>query len=228
MKKGKKYRQAAENISSDKEYSLEEAVELLPKTATTKFDATVEIHLRLGIDPKKGDQQIRGTVTLPHAFGKTKRIAVFASQSADQKAAKAAGAALVGGPELVKEIKQSGKIDFDLAVATPDMMKDLAQIAKVLGPKGLMPSPKAETVVEDVAQAVGDLSKGKAAFKNDSGSNVHMAVGKVSMSKEQLLANINTFIESIKLAKPDGAKGAYFLGSTLTSSMGPGIPFKVE
>lgn len=227
MKRGKKYQEAASKIEADKMYTLEEAVALVPQTATTKFDATVEVHVKLGIDAKKGDQQVRGTVTLPNSFGKAKRIAVFANQEADQKAAKDAGAALVGGPELVKEIKQSGKVEFDVAIATPDMMKDLAVIAKVLGPKGLMPSPKAETVTPDVVKAIEELGKGKAGFKNDSGSNVHMAVGKASMTPEQLTQNVQSFIDAIKAAKPESSKGSYFINASIATSMGPGIPFKV-
>ncbi len=226
MKRGKKYKEALSKIEAEKVYTLEEAVALVPQTSTVSFDSTVELHIRLGIDPKKGDQQVRGTVTLPNSFGKTKRIAVFASQESDQKAAKEAGAAVVGGEELVKEIKQSGKADFDIAIATPDMMRVLAQIARVLGPKGLMPSPKAETVTPDVVKAIEDLSKGKVAFKNDASANIHIAVGKVSMKPAALLDNITTFVDMIRQAKPENSKGTYLISMSLATSMGPGIKFK--
>ncbi len=226
MFKGKKHKEASSKLEVGKVYSLEEALEILPNTTTTKFDSTVEMHIRLGIDTKKGDQQLRGTVTLPHSFGKTKVIAVFASSEVDQKKAKAAGAAIVGGEELIKEIKQSGKVNFDIAIATPDMMKFLAQVARVLGPRGLMPSPKEETVTADVVKAIEDLSKGKSSFKNDANANVHMAIGKVSMTPEQLKENIIFFLDAIKAAKPDGIKGTYLLSMTLATTMGPGIKFK--
>ncbi len=227
MFKGKKYKKACEKLEADKVYTLDEALDLLPSTSITKFDSTVELHVKLGIDPKKGDQQVRGTITLPNSFGKTKRIAVFASSEADQKKAKEAGAVLVGGEELVKEIKSSGKVDFDVALATPDMMKHLAQVARVLGPRGLMPSPKAETVTTDVVKAIEDLSKGKSAFKNDSTANIHMAVGKVSMTKDQLKQNIEFLLDAIRAAKPEGAKGTYLISATIATTMGPGIKVKL-
>ena len=186
------------------------------------------MHVRLGIDPKKGDQQVRGTITLPNGFGKTKSIAVFASSEADQKKAKEAGAVLVGGEELVKEIKASGKVDFDVALATPDMMKHLAQVARVLGPRGLMPSPKAETVTTDIVKAIEELSKGKSVFKNDATANIHMAVGKASMTKEQLQQNIEYLVDAIRSAKPDGTKGTYLISATLATTMGPGIKVKLS
>ncbi|MGB0757236.1 MAG: 50S ribosomal protein L1 [Patescibacteria group bacterium] len=226
MFKGKKYKKASEKITAQNVYTLEEALALLPETATTSFDSTVELHIRLGIDPKKGDQQVRGTLTFPHSFGKQKRIAVFANE-ADQKKATAAGAALVGGEDLIADIKKSGKADFDIAIATPEMMKHLAQVAKVLGPKGLMPSPKAETVTPDVEKAVKELSQGKITFKNDATANVHVAVGKVSMGTEALNENITLFLDTIKGLKPDSLKGSYMLGITLTTTMGPGIKVKV-
>lgn len=227
MKTGKKYKEAASKVNKSVVYPLSDALQLLKETNTAKFDSTVEVHIRLGIDPKKGDQQVRGTLTLPHGFGKTKRIAVFASNQSDQDKAKKAGASLVGGEELVKEIKQSGKADFDIAVATPDMMRHLASVAKVLGPKGLMPSPKSETVTDDVVKTIGELSKGKITYKNDSTGNVHLAVGKMSMTLEQLSENITAFAEAIKHAKPEGTKGTYLLNMSLASTMGPGVKFKI-
>lgn len=166
-------------------------------------------------------------MTLPHSFGKTKRTAVFASDPKDQDKAKEAGAVLAGGEELVKEIKQSGKIDFDIAIATPDMMRHLAQIAKILGPKGLMPSPKSETVTNDVVKTIQELSKGKVSFKNDSTGNVHLAVGKISMSPDKLVDNIKAFVEAVKQARPEGSKGSYLLNMSLASTMSPGIRFKL-
>ncbi len=226
-KKGKKYKEAISKVNKSIAYPLEDALQLLKETTTVKFDATVEVHIKLGIDPKKGDQQVRGTLTLPHSFGKTKRIAVFASDLSDQDKAKESGAVLAGGEELVKEIKQSGKIDFDIAIATPDMMRHLAQIAKILGPKGLMPSPKSETVTNDVVKTIQELSKGKVSFKNDSTGNVHLAVGKISMSPDKLVDNIKAFVEAVKQARPEGSKGSYFLNMSLASTMSPGIRFKL-
>lgn len=226
MKRGKKYQAAAAKINQEVTYPLPDAILLLKETVTTKFDATVEVHLRLGIDPKKGDQQVRGTLTLPHSFGQAKRIAVFAGPE-DQAKARAAGAAVVGGEELITAIKQTGKIDFDIAIATPEMMKPLAQVAKILGPKGLMPSPKAETVTTAVAKTIAELGQGKITFKNDAAGNVHLAVGKVSQSADNLQQNIEAFLAAIKTAKPENSKGTYILNMSLASSMGPGIKFKL-
>lgn len=226
MSKGKKYTQAKSLVNTQKVYELDEALALIPQISTTVFDATVELHVRLGIDPKKGDQQVRGTLTMPHAFGKAKRIAVFANE-ADQKKAKAAGAVLVGGEELIQEIKKTGKVDFDIAIATPDMMKHLAQVARVLGPKGLMPSPKSDTVTPDVEKAIKELSQGKIAFKNDSTANVHLPVGKVSMTADQLKANIENCMEAIKAVKPEGSKGTYIAAITLATTMGPGVKVRI-
>ena len=166
MKKGKKYQAVAKLIDKTKQYSVDEAFELVEKTVTTKFESTVELHVNLGIDTKKGEQQVRGTIVPPHASGKMKRIAVFAQGKAADDAKKA-GAALVGGADLIEEIRKTGKVDFELAIATPDMMKELAKVAKVLGPKGLMPNPKSETVTADIAKTMAELAKGKIAFKND-------------------------------------------------------------
>jgi len=226
MFKSKKYKEASKKLEIGRVYSLKEALELLPQTAITKFDSTVELHVKLGIDPKKGDQQLRGTVTLPNSFGKAKKIAVFTSSDADQKKAQAAGASIIGGEDLIKDIKQSGKADFDVAIATPDMMKHLAQVARILGPRGLMPSPKEDTVTTDIVKAINDLSKGKASFKNDATANVHMAVGKVSMTSEQLKENIEFLLNAIKAAKPETSKGTYLVSMTLATTMGPGIKFK--
>ncbi len=226
MKRGKKYKKVLELIDKNKEYSLEEALELLPKTSTTKFDATVEVHIKLGIDPKKSDQQIRTTLTLPHGTGKKRRIAVFAEGKAADDA-KAAGAVLVGGEELIEEIKRTGKTDFDIALATPEMMKNLAKIARILGPRGLMPNPKADTVTADIKKAMADLSKGKQELKNDRSGNIHLAIGKVSFEKDKLKENFEAVLEAVKRAKPEEAKGTYIKSVTLTTTMGPGIKVKV-
>ncbi len=226
MKRGKKYKKVLELIDKNKEHSLEEALELLPQTSTTKFDATVEVHIKLGIDPKKSDQQIRTTLTLPHGTGKKRRIAVFAEGKAADDA-KAAGAVLVGGEELIEEIKRTGKTDFDIALATPEMMKHLAKIARILGPRGLMPNPKADTVTADIKKAMEDLSKGKQELKNDRSGNIHLAIGKVSFEKDKLKENFEAVLEAVKRAKPEEAKGTYIKSVTLTTTMGPGIKVKV-
>ncbi len=226
MKRGKKYNNALKLIDKNKEYSLDEALELLPQTSTTNFDSTVEVHIKLGIDPKKSDQQVRTTVTLPHGTGKKRRIAVFAEGKAADDA-KAAGAEVVGGEDLIEEIKRTGKTDFDIALATPDMMKHLAKIARILGPRGLMPNPKADTVTPDIKKAMEDLSKGKQEIKNDRSGNIHVGIGKVSFPKEQLKENFLALLEAVRQAKPEEAKGTYIKSITLTTTMGPGIKVKV-
>lgn len=225
-KTGKRYAANAAKVEK-KTYSLEEAIGLIKTLTSAKFDESVELHLRLGIDPKQGDQQVRGTVVLPSGVGKSKRVAVFAEGEAEVKA-KEAGADIVGGKELIEKIGQTGKVDFDVAVATPDMMRELPKIAKILGPKGLMPSPKNETVTTNVAKAVEELKKGKIAFRNDDTSNIHQIVGKVSFSPEQLLANTNTFLDAVRRAKPASSKGTYIMNATLTTTMGPGISISLS
>lgn len=227
QKHSKRYKASQSLIDSSKNYPIgEEAIELVKKTANTKFDASVEVHIRLGIDPKKADQLVRGSVTLPHGTGKKKRIAVFA-EGKDQEAAKKAGAEIVGSEELIKEIKTSGKCDFEIALATPEMMKKLGQIAKILGPKGLMPNPKNETIAKDVAQSVKELSGGKVTFRNDDSGNIHQMLGKASFETKKLLENFNVFFEAVKRAKPAAAKGVYIQNISLSSTMGPGIQVNV-
>ncbi len=221
MPHGKKYAANAAKVEK-KVYSVDEAIALIKSLQAAKFDESVEVHLRLGIDPKQGDQQVRGTVVLPHGVGKSKRVAVFAEGEAELKA-KEAGADLVGGKELIEKISQTGKIDFDVAIATPEMMRELPKIAKILGPKGLMPSPKNETVTTNVAKAVDELKKGKIAFRNDDTGNIHQIVGKQSFTPEQLSSNINTFLDAVRRAKPAAAKGTYIATATITTTMGPGI-----
>jgi large subunit ribosomal protein L1 len=213
-------------LDKTKTYPLDEAIALTKKLSKCKFDASVEIHFRLGIDPRKGDQQIRSAVSLPHGTGKTVKIAAFVSPE-NEKAAKEAGADFAGGDELIAEIKKTEKTDFEVAVAEPKMMRNLAQIAKILGTRGLMPSPKNETVTPDPIKAIKELKKGKISFKNDDTANVHIAVGKVSFEETQLKENIVSIIDAIKKLKPNKSKGVYIRNISLSSSMGPGIRVQV-
>lgn len=227
MKKhSKRYQAVRSLIDPQKDYPPEEAIELVKKTANTKFDSSVEVHFRLGIDPQKADQLVRGSVSLPYGTGKKKKIAVFA-EGKDQDEAKKAGAEIVGGEELIKEIKSTGKCDFEIALATPEMMKKLGQIAKILGPKGLMPNPKNETITKDVAKSMKELSGGKITFRNDDSGNIHQIIGKVSFESKKLLENFHIFFDAVKRAKPAAAKGVYLQNISLSSSMGPGIKVNV-
>jgi len=221
-KQSKRFKALTELVDQNKQYSLEEAIDLVKKTSNVKFDAGIEVHMRMGVDTKKADQIVRGSVNLPHGTGKTKKVAVFAEEK-DQEAAKKAGAELVGGVELIAEIKKNGKCDFEIALATPAMMKNMGQIAKILGPKGLMPNPRNETVVKDVAKSVADLSGGKVTFRNDDSGNIHQLIGKSSYDNDKLMENLNKFIEAVKAAKPEAAKGAYIKSISLCSTMGPSI-----
>ena len=218
---------AMAKVDPKKVYSPDEAITLAKETSTVKFDATIEVHARLGIDVTKSDQLIRATVSLPHGTGKTKRIAAFVGSN-DEKAAKEAGADLICGVDEIKKIKDTGKIDFDIAVATPEMMPKLAVAAKVLGPKGLMPNPKTETVGTDVKKMISELKKGKMTFKNDDGANVHISIGKVSFDQAKLKENFAALIEALKKAKPASSKGTYIQSLFLTSSMGPSIKVSME
>ncbi len=213
-------------FDKSRKYSVPEAIKLSRELSKRKFDQSVELHANLGIDPKKGEEQVRGTVALPFGTGKTIKIAVFTS-AANEKDAKDAGADIVGGEELINEIKTTQKINFDVAVATPDMMPKLAPLAKFLGPKGLMPSPKNETVTTKVKATIESLKKGKIVFKNDDTSNVHVAVGKLSFDDAKLIANINEFISVLKRSKPSTSKGTYIKGLVLSTTMGPGIKLEV-
>ncbi len=205
-----------------KAYSIEEAITLTKKLSKTKFDASVEVHFRLGIDARKGDQQIRTAVSLPHGTGKTIKVAAFVSPG-KEKEVKEAGADLVGGEDLVAEIKKTEKTDFQVAVAEPAMMKFLGQIAKILGTRGLMPSPKNETVTPDPAKAVKELKKGKVSFKNDDTGNIHVIIGKISFDDNKLKENYETILAAIKKAKPTSSKGVYLENISISSSMGPGV-----
>jgi large subunit ribosomal protein L1 len=227
MAHSKRYVEAAKLVDKNKKYSPQEAVELVKKTGTTKFKSSVEVHVRLGIDPKKSDQSIRATIVFPHTIGKSKKVAAFVGPD-KEKDAKEAGADVVGGEELINEIASTGKINFEVAVATPDMMPKMAKLAKILGPKGLMPNPKTDTVGPNVKKLIEDLKKGKVAFKNDSGAIVHQAIGKTDLEAAQILENLNLLIETIKKLKPASAKGAYLKKITLATSMGPGVNVDVS
>lgn len=226
MKKhGKKYRMLAEKIESGKEYQLSEAIDILKGNALAKFDESVEVHVRLNINPKKTDEQVRSTVVLPHGTGKGRRVAVVSGTAV--KEAEAAGAVLAGGEEIIAKIKE-GKVnpgaDFDILLATPDMMPKLAMVAKILGPKGLMPSPKNETVTPKVAEAVEMLSKGKkASFKNDDGANIHQVIGKLSFESSALAENYASLFEVLSKAKPEGVKGKFVKSIVISTTMGPGL-----
>lgn len=221
----KRFKEAQEKVDPRKVYPIAEAIELAKATSTVKFDATVEVHFKLGINPKKSDQQIRSSVSLPYGTGKTIKVAVLTDNSEQQKAAKAAGADLVDETDLIANIKK-GKIEFDILVATPSAMKLLTPVAKVLGPKGLMPNPKDGTVTQNIAEAVTNLKKGKINFKNDDSANIHALIGKVSFDKEKLIANFSALLDGVLKAKPSGAKGNYIKNVSLSTSMGPGL--KVE
>lgn len=218
----KRYQAAKTLVEVGKTYSLTEAVALVKQTASTKFDGSIEIHIRLGIDPTKGDQAVRGTVELPHGSGKKVRVAVIAKGPA-AKAAKDAGADIVGDDDLIAEIKKNESIAADVVIATPDMMKLLAPVAKILGTKGLMPNPKNDTVTADPGKAVAAWQKGKVPFRSDNTANVHAIIGKPSFSPEQLETNITAFMEAVKKVKPTTMKGTYIKSITMAASMGPGI-----
>lgn len=214
-----------EQVDKDKVYSMEEAVELAKKTATTKFVGSVEVHIKTAIDAKKTDQAIRGSITLPHGTGKTKRIAAFVSEGKEAEA-KAAGAAIVGGEELIKQIKETEKTDFDVAIAEPSMMPKLAAIAKVLGTRGMMPNPKTGTISDNIAGAIAEIAGGKINFKNDNTGNVHQIIGKTNFEASQLLENLKKFMEALHASKPSAVKKQFIMSSSINSTMGPGIKFK--
>ncbi|TDE00908.1 50S ribosomal protein L1 [Jiangella asiatica] len=222
MKRSKSYRAAAEKIDRDRLYNPLEAVRLARETSTTKYDATVEVALRLGVDPRKADQMVRGTVNLPHGTGKTARVLVFAVGPKAEEA-KSAGADIVGGDELVEEI-QNGRLDFDAVVATPDMMGKVGRLGRVLGPRGLMPNPKTGTVTMDVEKAVSDIKGGKIEFRVDRHSNLHFIIGKASFTEQALAENYAAALDEVHRLKPAASKGRYIRKATLTTTMGPAIP----
>ena len=221
MKRSKAYRAAAENIDATQLYSAEEALALVKKGASAKFDETVEVAMRLGVDPRKADQMVRGTVALPSGTGKDVRVAVFATGEA-ATAAREAGAEFVGGDDLAAEV-EGGMMDFDVAIATPDMMPTVGKLGRSLGPRGLMPNPKTGTVTPDVAKAVGEFKGGKVEYRTDRNGNVHVPLGKVSFEVADLFANLAAVLEELQRAKPAAAKSKYFRKITVATTMGPGI-----
>ncbi len=226
MKISKRAKAAHEVVDPTKVYTAEEAIELVKKTATTKFVGSVEVHLNTAIDAKKTDQAIRGAVTLPHGTGKTKKIAAFVTDGKEAEA-KAAGAEIVGGEELIKKIKETEKTDFDVAVAEPALMPKLATIAKILGTRGLMPNPKTGTVSDNISGAIKEIAGGKVNFKNDNSGNVHQVIGKTSFDSAQILENLKKFMEALHASKPAAVKKQFIQTMTLNATMGPGIKFKM-
>jgi len=220
-KRSKKYLEAVKLVERTKAYSVTEAIELVKKTNIAKFDATVEVAFRLGVDPKKADQQIRGAVVLPHGTGKVQRVLVFA-KGEKAKEAEAAGADYVGDVDYINKIQQ-GWFEFDVIVATPDMMGEVGKLGRVLGPKGLMPNPKTGTVTFDVAKAVKEIKAGKVEYRVDKAGNIHVPIGKISFEDEKLVDNLTTIYETMLKVKPAAAKGTYVKNVTVTSTMGPGI-----
>lgn len=224
--RGKRYVEAAKRFDKHAAYPAAEAVELVKSLAAAKFDETVDAVFRLGIDPRKADQLVRGTVSLPHGTGKEVRIAVFAPADRHQEALDA-GADLVGGKELVEELAAGRALDFDLTIATPDMMAEVGKLGRVLGPRGLMPNPKAGTVTPDVGKAVGEFKSGRVEYRNDRFGNVHVPIGKVSFDVAALTTNLNALSAEILRAKPAAAKGRYIKGLSVSSTMGPGVKVDV-
>lgn len=224
-KPGKKYAAAAQQVEK-RAYALEEAIPLVQKIKFSKFDETVEVHMRLGVDPKHADQMVRGTVVLPNGLGKSKRVLVIASGDKIREA-EAAGAEFAGGGEMVDKILKENWLDFDAVVATPDMMRLLARLGKVLGPRGLMPNPKTGTVTTDVAKAVQEVKAGKVEFRVDKTGVIHAPVGKVSFATDKLLENASSLIQAVVKAKPTAAKGKYVKSATVCSTMGPGVSLDV-
>ena len=222
MKHGKKYVEAAKLIDRSKVYEAEEAVTLVKKSATAKFDETVELHIRTGCDSRHADQQIRGAVVLPAGTGKDVRVLVFAKGAKADEAA-AAGADFVGGEELIPKIQKEGWLDFDVVVATPDMMSVVGRLGKVLGPKGLMPNPKAGTVTMDVTKAIQEIKAGKIEYRLDKTNIIHVPIGKASFTEEQLADNFQTLIDAINKVKPAAVKGQYLKSVTIAPTMGPGV-----
>ena len=227
MKKGKKYLEAVSKVDKTRVYTLDETVKLVKETSVSKFDGSVEIAMRLNLDTRKSDQQLRGAIVLPNGTGKEKKVLVIAKGD-NAKAAKEAGADYVGDTDMLEKIEKENWLDFDVMIATPDMMPLLGKLGKVLGPKGLMPNPKTGTVTTDVKKAVSDVKKGRVEYKTDSYGNVHALVGKVSFTEEALMENIKAFVAVILKSKPSVVKGVYVKNVTLSTTMGPGIKLDIN
>lgn len=225
-KKGKKYQEAVKLIDRSKAYDVNEAIALIKETAKANFDETVEVAFRLGVDPKKADQQIRGAMVLPHGTGKTQRVLVFA-KGEKAKEAEAAGADFVGDTDMIAKINQ-GWFDFDVIVATPDMMAEVGKLGRVLGPKGLMPNPKTGTVTFEVEKAINEIKAGKVEYRVDKSSNIHVPIGKISFDNEKLVENLLAITDTVIKAKPQSAKGTYVKNVAVASTMGPGIKVDVS
>lgn len=227
MKKGKRYLEATKLIEKNKAYEVEEAMDLVVKTGTAKFDESVELHMRLGVDPRHADQQVRGVVVLPNGTGKTVRVLVIA-KGAKADEAVAAGADYVGAEDMIAKIQKENWFDFDVCVTTPDMMGLVGRIGKVLGPKGLMPNPKSGTVTMDVTKAIKEIKSGKVEYRLDKNAIIHVAIGKKSFGAEKLTENMNVVVEAVQKAKPAAAKGTYIKSVSVSSTMGPGIKVNVK
>jgi large subunit ribosomal protein L1 len=221
-----KVKKVVYNFDKTKAYPIAEAIKISKEAGREKFDASMEVHFRLGIDPSKGEQQVRGTVVLPHGVGKTVRVIAFV-EPANEEAAKKAGADLIGNEEMIEKIKKTEKTDFDLAIAEPSMMRKMGMIAKILGTRGLMPSPKNDTVAVDPIKAITEFKKGKLSFKNDDTGNLHALIGKKSFDDVKLVENFNAFLEVVKKSKPAASKGTYIKNVSIASSMGPGIKIEI-
>lgn len=224
-KAGKKYQEACKLVEEGKLYTAAEAMDLVKKTATAKFDESIELHVRLGVDPKYPDQQVRGAIVLPNGTGKTKRVLVFA-KGEKVKEAEAAGADFVGSDEVVQKI-QGGWLDFDVAVATPDMMGTVGRLGKILGPRGLMPNPKLGTVTMDLQKAISEVKAGKVEYRTDKAGNVHVVIGKASFDAEKLQQNFQALMDTLIRVKPAAAKGQYIRSVTVSATMGPGVPVQL-
>lgn len=226
MKRGKRYQEAAKNVDRSVQYDVAEAIGLAKKTAVAKFDETIEVHVRTGCDGRHAEQQVRGAVVLPHGTGKTVKVLVFAKGTKLDEA-QAAGADFVGGEELIPKIQNEGWLDFDVVVATPDMMGVVGRLGRVLGPKGLMPNPKAGTVTMDVTKAIADIKAGKIEYRLDKANIIHVPIGKASFTEEQLVDNFQSLLGAIIKAKPASLKGQYIRSCTVAASMGPGVKINV-
>ncbi|MCL4445281.1 MAG: 50S ribosomal protein L1 [Actinobacteria bacterium] len=219
---GKRYRRATEGVDRESLYGLAQAVDMVKSMSSAKFDETVELAVRLGVDPRKAEQIVRGTLTLPAGTGRTERVAVFAAGD-DAVQARAAGADVVGSDDLVARIANEGFVDFDVAIATPDLMGQVGTLGRILGPRGLMPNPKTGTVTTDISRAVAEFKGGRLEYRTDKVGNVHLRVGKVSFTREQIVENTQAVIDELIRAKPASAKGKYLISATLSSTMGPGV-----